>query len=206
MALASFLSLVTRHCLLSFNMKIAFVIYDRMTALDFIGAFDPLTRLKTMKIMPAVDWEICAFTETVVDGAGLRFTPSRVAGSLEEFDLLVVPGGYGSRELARDDRFIDWLKTSAGCGLKTSVCTGSVLLGAAGFLKEKRATTHRKAFDELRPFCREVVDKRIVDEDDVITAQGVASSIDLGLYLCEKLAGRDAKERIRQQMEYPLAQ
>lgn len=187
-------------------MKIGFVIYDQMTALDFIGAFDPLTRLKTMKFLPELGWEICAHTEAVVDGAGLRFTPTRVAGSLEEFDLLVVPGGYGSRELARDEQFIAWLKTSEACSLKTSVCTGSVLLGAAGFLKEKRATTHRKAFDELRPFCREVVDERIVDEGDVITAQGVASSIDLGLYLCEKFAGRDVKERIRRQMEYPFAQ
>ena len=186
-------------------MKIGFVIYDRMTALDFIGAFDPLTRLKTMKFMPDLDWEICAATETVADGAGLRFTPTRIAGSLEGFDLMIVPGGYGSRELARDSGFIDWLKSSAVCPLKTSVCTGSVLLGAAGFLKEKRATTHRKAFDELRPFCREVVDERIVDEGDVITAQGVASSIDLGLYLCEKLASRDIRERIREQMEYPTA-
>jgi cyclohexyl-isocyanide hydratase len=77
-----------------------------------------------------------------------------------------------------------------------------VLLGAAGFLEGKRATTHRTAFEELRPFCREVIDRRIVDEGDIITARGVTSAIDLGLYLCEKLAGREARERIQKQMDY----
>ncbi len=116
--------------------------------------------------------------------------------------MVIVPGGYGSRTLVNDNAFITWLRTSEACRLKASVCTGSVLLGAAGFLKGKRATTHPSAFDELRPFCEEVVDKRVVDEGDVITARGVTSSIDLGLYLCEKFAGREVRERIAKQMDY----
>lgn len=74
--------------------------------------------------------------------------------------------------------------------------------GSAGFLKGKKATTHLTAFDDLRKFCSLVVYERIVDEGDVITARGVTSSIDLGLYLCEKLAGPKVKEQIRQQMDY----
>ncbi|MFP5264040.1 MAG: DJ-1/PfpI family protein [Blastocatellia bacterium] len=183
-------------------MKAAFIIYDGMTALDFVGAYDALTRLKTMSLVPDFGWEVCAHTEQVTDGSGLRFVPTVVGGGLQDFDLVVVPGGYGSRRLARDGEFILWLKSSERCGLKTSVCTGSVLLGAAGFLRGRKATTHRSAFDELRPFCRTVVDERVVDEGDVITARGVASSIDLGLYLCEKLAGREARERIQRQMDY----
>jgi transcriptional regulator GlxA family with amidase domain len=183
-------------------MKAAFIIYDGMTALDFVGAYDALTRLKTMSLMPDFEWEVCAHTEQVTDGSGLRFMPTVVRGGLQDFDLVVVPGGPGSRRLARDGGFILWLKSSERCKLKTSVCTGSVLLGAAGFLRGKKATTHRSAFDELRPFCETVVDARVVDEGDVITARGVASSIDLGLYLCEKLAGRGARERIQRQMDY----
>ena len=89
---------------------------------------------------------------------------------------MIVPGGFGSRQSAKDDAFIAWLKTSSTCQLRASVCTGSVLLGAAGFLRDKRATTHPMAFDELRPYCEQVIDERIVDEGDVITARGVTSS------------------------------
>jgi len=183
-------------------MRVAFIIYDRMTAMDFIGVYDAVIRLRTMKFMPELEWEICARTTEVIDGNGLRFIPTTVKGSLEGYDMVIVPGGYGSRELARDSEFISWLETASPRSIKASVCSGSVLLGAAGFLKGKSATTHRSAFDELRPFCESVVDRRIVDEGDVITARGVTSSIDLGLYLCEKLAGREARATIAKQMDY----
>lgn len=86
--------------------------------------------------------------------------------------------------------------------LKVSVCTGALLLGAAGFLSHTRATTHPRAFEALQPYCAGVVDGRVVDEGDVVTARGVTSSIDLGLYLVERLAGADAVARIATQMDY----
>lgn len=186
-------------------MKIAFVIFEGMTALDFVGIFDPVTRLKTMGFIEGLSWEVCSFTKDVADGAGLRILPTRVGEPLDGFDLLIVPGGYGTRRLARDPAFVEWLRTAERCGLKASVCTGSVLLGAAGFLEGKRATTHRTSFEDLRPFCGEVVDQRIVDEGDVISARGVSSALDLGLYLCERLAGAEVKEKIRIQMDYQCA-
>jgi transcriptional regulator GlxA family with amidase domain len=182
--------------------KIAFIIYDEMTALDFIGVFDPVTRLKTMGFLPDLQWEICAQAKTVTDGSGLGFIATSMGESLGGFDMVIVPGGFGSRKLMDDAGFIAWLRTAAPCKLKVSVCTGALLLGAAGFLEGKTATTHRSAFNDLRRFCASVVDRRIVDEGEVITARGVTSSIDLGLYLCEKLAGPEIKERIRQQMDY----
>ena len=184
-------------------MKVAFIIYARMTALDFVGVYDALTRLKTMRFVADFEWDVCAPSAEVTDGSGLRVAASRTGGSLAEYDWLIVPGGFGSRTLAKDADFIAWLQTAAGCELKASVCTGSVLLGAAGFLKGKRATTHPIAFDELRPYCEQVVDERVVDEGEVITARGVTSAIDLGLYLCEKAAGREVRERIAAQMDYP---
>jgi cyclohexyl-isocyanide hydratase len=181
-------------------MNIAFVIYNGMAALDFIGVYDPVTRLKTMGFVPDLEWDICAYTREVRDSTGLLFNPTKVKEPLEGYDIVFVPGGRGSRALMDDGRFIQWLRTASG--IKVSVCTGSLLLGSAGFLEGKKATTHRGSFDELKRFCSEVVDRRVVDEGDVITAEGVTSSIDLGLYLCEKLAGREARERIRRQMEY----
>jgi cyclohexyl-isocyanide hydratase len=183
-------------------MRIAFIIYDGMTALDFVGVYDVVTRLRTMRFVEDLEWDVCALTGEVTDFSGLRLAASRVGGSLGEYDWVIVPGGFGSRRLAKDAEFIGWLETARACKLRASVCTGSVLLGAAGFLRGQRATTHRSAFDELRPFCDEVVDARIVDEGDVITARGVTSAIDLGLYLCEKVAGRDVRRRIAEQMDY----
>src|SRR5437016_6270855 len=184
-------------------MKVAFIIYDGMTGLDFVGVYDALTRLRTMRYVADFEWDVCALTVEVTDGSGLRFVPARVGGALAEYDWVIVPGGFGSRALVKDEAFIAWLETAAACKLRAAVCTGSVLLGAAGFLEGKRATTHRTAFDDLRPYCEQVVDERIVDEGDVITARGVTSAIDLGLYLCEKVAGRNVRERIAAQMDYP---
>jgi len=184
------------------KLRVAFIIYDGMTSLDFIGVYDPLTRLRTMEFMPDLEWEVCALTGEVSDGTGLRFAPTKIGESLGDYDMIIVPGGFGSRRLVRDEQFIKWLRSAASCRFKVSVCTGSLLLGAAGFLRGRKATTHRSAFNELERFCDQVVDQRIVDEGDVITARGVTSSIDLGLYLCEKFSGIEAKERIREQMDY----
>lgn len=183
-------------------MKIAFIIFDGMTALDFIGVYDPITRLRTMGFIPELEWDVCAYSPEVRDGTGLLFAPTRVGEPLQDYDMVIVPGGFGTRKLVEDTGFIQWLRTAKPCRFKVSVCTGSLLLGAAKFLEGKTATTHRSAFNDLRKFCSSVVDRRVVDEDEIITARGVASSIDLGLYLCEKLAGREARERIRQQMDY----
>ncbi len=87
--------------------------------------------------------------------------------------------------------------------LKVSVCTGALLLGAAGFLRGRRATTHPNALKELEPYCGTVVRERVVDEGDVITAGGVACAIDAGLHLVQKLAGAEARARIAAEMDYP---
>lgn len=183
-------------------MKVAFIIYTGMTALDFIGVYDPVTRLKTMNFISDLEWDICAHSQEVSDNAGLRFTPNKVGESLHPYDMIIVPGGIGTKKLVDDLALMTWLKTSAPCKFKVSVCTGSLLLGAAGFLEGKTATTHPNAFSDLQRYCKSVVDKRVVDEGDIITARGVTSAIDLGLYLCEKFAGREIKEKIRQQMDY----
>jgi transcriptional regulator GlxA family with amidase domain len=184
-------------------MKAAFVIYDGMTTLDFIGVYDALTRLKTMGFMADFTWDVCALVDTVTDGTGLRLLPSRVGGSLAGYDLIIVPGGPGARARAGDPAFLDWLRTAAPSARKASVCSGALILGAAGFLRGRRATTHRTAFDELRALGMiEVVDERVVDEGEVVTARGVSSSIDLGLYLVEQIAGSEVRRRIQRQMDY----
>ncbi len=183
-------------------MKIAFLIFNGMTSLDFIGVYDPVIRLKTMGFRDEVRWDICAFTDKVTDDNGLVFTPAKIRETLDGYHLLIVPGGMGTRQLTRDPEFIHWLQSAHKVPLKASVCTGSLLLGAAGFLRGKKATTHPNAFPLLKEYCQEVLDQRIVAEEGLVTSRGVTSGIELGLYLCEKFAGHEVKEKIRIQMDY----
>jgi transcriptional regulator GlxA family with amidase domain len=183
-------------------MQTAFIIFDDLTSLDFVGVYDPLTRLKSMGIMPDFEWRICSLGETVSDGKGLRFHADCVREPLGNYDLIVVPGGFGTRSLQHDAAFIEWLQTATPVPLKSSVCTGALLLGAAGFLRGKKATTHPNALAELEPYCAKVVHERVVDSGDVVTAGGVTSAIDLGLFLVQRLAGPEARARIAKQMDY----
>src|SRR5437868_10991050 len=113
-------------------MQIAFVIFDQMTALDFVGVYDPLTRLKTMNFISDLRWDICARTRELTDDRALRFTATSINESLAGYDAIIVAGGYGTRTLMNDAAFIAWLRNADDCPLKASVCTGSLLLGAAG--------------------------------------------------------------------------
>jgi len=182
---------------------VAFVVYDGMTTMDFLGVYDAVTRLRSMGFMPGLRWDVCGVLRDVREEKGLRVGVDRVCGPFDAYDLVVLPGGVAALKLVEDADFIGWIRTAEGCPVRASVCTGSLLWGAAGLLQDRTATTHRNALKLLERYCPRVVDRRIVDDGDVITARGVTSSLDLGLYLCEKLAGREARERIARQMDYP---
>lgn len=183
--------------------RLAFLIFPRLTFLDFIGGYDALRRVAGMGIDRDVTHRIIGTEGSIVDDSGLRVVPDGVYEDLAPYDLLYVPGGFGTRPLMEDARCIDYLKSWGTERPIVSVCTGALLLGRAGHLAGQRATTHHNAYDALRPFCREVVtDRRVVDEGRVVTAGGVSSSLDLGLYLVEKYWGADARKTIASQMAY----
>jgi transcriptional regulator GlxA family with amidase domain len=187
-------------------MKAALIVFDRMTFLDFVGFYDAVSRLKSMDILPDFEWRILSNKSRVADDrgpAGMTMAADSAMEPLDGYNLLFVPGGRGTRSLQHDSEFVDWLKSASRAKLKISVCTGSLLLGAAGFLRGKRATTHPGALKELEPYCDTVLTDRIVDEGSVITGGGVSSSIDLGLHVVQQLAGPDARSRIAAQMCYP---
>ena len=94
-------------------MKTAFVLFDGMTALDMIGVYDPLTRLKSMGLLESLQWDLCARTETVTDSTGLGLVPTVVGKPLSGYQLLVVPGGPTAKNRALDTAFVDWIKTAA---------------------------------------------------------------------------------------------
>ncbi|MET3937391.1 transcriptional regulator GlxA family with amidase domain [Paenibacillus sp. PvP094] len=184
-------------------MKIAFVLFDGLTFLDFAGFYDVINRLNFFEPTKGSTWETCAMTDQVTDESGLTLQVDRVKPDLGEYDMVFVPGGMGTRKLRFDEAFVGWLKQAEKVPMKVSVCTGSLLLGAAGFLSGKKATTHPNVYDLLQPYTDEVIQTRIVKDGNVITAGGVATSIDLGIYVLGLFAGREAAENVKRQIDYP---
>ncbi len=183
-------------------MKIAYILFDDITLLDFIGFYDPIKNIKTKGFMKNLNWDLCATKKTIKDSFGLEIIVDKIKPNLSSYDMIVVPGGYGTRELQYNIDFIEWLKTAEGANYIVSICTGSLLLGAAGFLNNKTATTNFSAYKLLEQYCEKVVEARIVEDHNIITAGAVASSLDLGLYVTEKLIGKEKSEEIRIGMDY----
>ena len=181
-------------------MQIAVVLYPSFTALDFIGPYEILQRLPDAEVRFL--WHeigpVTADSGVLMVGATHTFdeTPSP--------DLVLVPGGPGSAAVARDDAVLDWLRrVHPGAGWTTSVCSGSVVLAAAGLLDGKRATSHWSTLPVLKTFgVTPVADERVVRDGDVVTAAGVSAGIDLGLWLAAQIAGEAKAKTLQLMIEY----
>lgn len=176
--------------------SIAFFVFPRMTTLDFIGVYDALRRLS------GVSLHIIGTERRVVDEGGLVLEAEPYP-KLDGLDLLVVPGGLGTRQLEDDDHCIAYLQSWGKERAIASVCTGALLLGRAGHLQGLKATTHFGSYEQLQPYCAEVVrDVRLVDAGRVVTAGAVSSSLDLGLHLVKKHWGDEEHARIAKAMHH----
>jgi cyclohexyl-isocyanide hydratase len=183
-------------------MKFAFIIYDDMTLLDFSGVYDPITRLKNMGFIENFEYDVCALKSQVKTFEGLEIIPNQINNDLSGYDYIFIPGGNGVINLMKDPEFLAWFKNGCKNAVIAAVCGGSLVLGALGLLKDKKATTHPMLKQYLARFTENIPDSRIVTEGNIITARGVTSAIDLGLYLCEKIAGTEVKNTIQKQMDY----
>ena len=136
-------------------MKIAYIIFDGMTMLDLVGVYDPVSRLRSIQFIPNLSWDFCATKPEIKDSFGFTVKADKISPDLSVYDVVIIPGGGGTRKLAIDKTFIAWLSTASTVPLKCSVCTGSLLLGAAGFLEGKNATTHFEEYEQLGQYgCR----------------------------------------------------
>ncbi|MBS1597117.1 MAG: DJ-1/PfpI family protein [Bacteroidetes bacterium] len=183
-------------------MKLAYIIFDGITWLDMIGIYDPVSRLKSMQYIPDLSWDICSFANTAKDNFGLEMNATKIREPLDKYDAVIIPGGHGTRTLQFDDPFLQWIKTAENVTYKISICTGSLILGAAGFLKNKKATTNFLEYETLKQYCREVSSEKIVEDGNIITAGAVSSSINLGLYLCNKWGGELAAKEIKRRIDF----
>jgi transcriptional regulator GlxA family with amidase domain len=178
---------------------IGFVLYPRFTALDFIGPYEVLSRLPGHRAI------VIAETSDPVpaEQGPVAVVPEFTFESAPTLDVILVPGGPGQLVEMGNEALRAYLRTTAeSATLITSVCTGALLLGDAGLLEGKRATTHWLAYDALGKLGATPVAERIVRDGNVITAAGVSAGIDLGLLLAAEIAGEDIAKAIQLGIEY----
>lgn len=183
-------------------MRIAIVVFDGMTLLDATGFYDVMYRMNRVEQYRKASWELCGMKHTIKDEQGVRVEVDKVRPDLSAYDAIYIPGGFGTRYLRYDEEFVGWLRIAEKVKLKISVSTGSLLLGAAGFLKEKRATIDPNHRDLLKPYCKEVISSHMVRDQEVITAGGISASIDMGLYLVRLLSSEAVLHDVKQLLDY----
>jgi len=188
--------------------KVGIYIFPDVEELDFIGVFEVLAKSRSMKdegklpIEKPLQVDVIASENIITCANGLMVKPHKITESFEGYDLLIVPGGKGVTKLFGAAEFLKKIREFASDHMICSVCTGALILGKAGLLKGKKATTHHNAREALREFC-EVVDSRVYIDDNVISAGGVSCSLDLGLKILEITYGKKTAEMVADQMEIP---
>ncbi len=180
-------------------MEIAIVLYDRLTALDAIGPYEVLSRL------PGANLRFVAERAGPVrtDNGLLTLLVEHPLKDVPRPDIIVVPGGPGEVAARAGGPVLEWLRNAHETSTwTTSVCTGSLVLAAAGLLHGRRATSHWLALETLRDLGAEPVAERVVVDGKLVTAAGVSAGIDMALALAEKVAGRKVAEAIQLGIEY----
>jgi putative intracellular protease/amidase len=180
-------------------MRIAIPLFDRVTALDAIGPYEVLSRL------PGASVHFVALEpgEKRTDTRALGLTADLALSDLPDPEVLVVPGGYGTRALLHDEELLGWVRSvHESSQWTTSVCTGSLVLAAAGLLDGLEATTHWLEYDLLESLGARPVSRRVVRQGRLITAAGVSSGIDMALTLAAHIAGEEVAKGIQLAIEY----
>ncbi len=180
------------------HVTIGSLLFEGIDQIDLTGPFEVLSRI------PNSTYRIYGVTpEPVRDIRGLRLVPDAALADAPQLDVLHVPGGFGQEALMEDEAVLGFIKRQVAGGARVfSVCTGALLLGAAGLLKGRRATTHWASFELLHFFGAIPIDERVVHDGDWIFAAGVTSGIDGALTLAADLRGEDAAKMIQLYMVY----
>jgi putative intracellular protease/amidase len=180
-------------------MDIAIPIYDRFTALDAVGPYEVLSRLPDSRVT-FIAKETGAYK---TDNGMLSIVAEARLDDMPHPDVIMVPGGTGTRPLMSDEATLDWIRTAHETSTyTTSVCTGSLLLGAAGLLEGLDATTHWLELETLGKLGARATSQRVVEQGKVITAAGVSSGIDMALLLASRIAGDQFAQGIQLLIEY----
>jgi putative intracellular protease/amidase len=180
-------------------MKVAIPLYDRFTALDAVGPYEVVQRIPGAEIA----WLAHEPGPVGTDTGQLRLQADAAFEDLPDPDIVIVPGGTGTDAFLDDEPLLDWIRGAhESSQWTTSVCTGSMLLAAAGILKGLEATTHWMSLDRLAAYGARPTLRRVVEQGKVITAAGVSSGIDMALVLAAKIGGPELAQAIQLGIEY----
>jgi putative intracellular protease/amidase len=180
-------------------MLITIPLFDRFTALDAVGPYEVLSRLPGADVVFVAEQAGPVQTDT----RALTLVAERPLAEVDGCDVVVVPGGPGTRQMLEPQPLHDWLRAiDATTQWTTSVCTGALLLGAVGLLDGLEATTHWSAFDTLASLGARPTERRVVPQGKVVTAAGVSAGIDMALWLAAQIAGDEVAKAIQLGIEY----
>ena len=178
--------------------RIGFLLFPSLTQLDLTGPFEPFARLPNTAVH--LVWKTL---DPITSDVGLRLLPTDTFDSCPPLDVLCVPGGPGVNDLMADDEVLAFLRRQGEhARYVTSVCSGALVLGAAGLLAGYRAATHWASMEFLPQFGATPVNTRVCIDGNRITGGGVTAGIDFGLFLAAEIAGQPAAERLHLYMEY----
>ncbi|HEX8066047.1 MAG TPA: DJ-1/PfpI family protein [Thermoleophilaceae bacterium] len=182
-------------------MQVAVPIFEALTALDAVGPYEVLNR--------PPGWDVVFVAAELgpkrTDDGALSLVADATLADVPRPDAIVVPGGAGTRSQRQDD-LVEWIRSAhEHTSWTASVCTGALLLGRAGVLEGRRATTHWAFLDSLATYGAEPVSERVVEDGRVVTAAGVSAGIDMGLRLVQRELGDDMAQAIQLSIEYDPA-
>ena len=179
--------------------RIAILIFDELTALDAIGPYEVLSRIPGAELRFVAKEPGTKRTDT----GALGIEADVALADLVDPDVVLVPGGQGNRPLLGDAEVLDWLRTAhEGTTWTTSVCTGALVLAAAGILDGRRATTHWAYMERLEELGAKPVRERVVEDGRIMSAAGVSAGIDMALTLAARMAGDVVAQAIQLGIEY----
>jgi transcriptional regulator GlxA family with amidase domain len=205
--LSRFVTALWEDSLMAATRTLVIVLFDDVEVLDFCGPFEVFSVANRFTDSPAFRVVTVAEKSPIETRGGLSVNPHHRLSDCPRPDLLLVPGGQGTRREMHNTVLIDWIKlASAKAELVLSVCTGSLMLAKAGLLDGLEATTHHGSFDLLRqvaPKTKVHENRRFMDNGGVICSAGIAAGIDMSLHVLARLLGKDVAEKTARQMEYP---
>jgi transcriptional regulator GlxA family with amidase domain len=193
--------------------RVGIVVFEAIEVLDFCGPFEVFaaTRLdearRREEPSPFEVWLVAEKNAPVVTSGGMKVIPQHTFETCPRLDILVVPGGWGTRRELNNPAMLDWLRLRASeVETLTSVCTGAMLLGAAGLLDGRRATTHWRSLDWMResfPAVTVEYNQHVVEDGHVLTSAGIAAGIDLALKVVARCCGEAVARATARHLEYP---
>jgi transcriptional regulator GlxA family with amidase domain len=187
---------------------VAILVFDDVEVLDFAGPFEVFNvASELMRPSPFCVFAVGISSQPILARGKLVVTPRYSIGECPRPDILVVPGGQGTRPLLKHEGLLRWIaERAAEAELCLSVCTGALLLAGAGLLKDRSATTHHGAWEllgALSPTTELLRDRRYVDTSArIITSGGISAGIDMSLHVIERLLGSNTRTMVEEEMEY----